>query len=83
MSHDTDDVFDSISDAICWGPSPSTPAGFILYLILIVIVVMIAYSYTSQEDDACRAMAGENYNRIDGVCYRVNTDGTLLPVDIP
>jgi hypothetical protein len=83
MSHDTDDVFDGIGDAIFWGPSPSTPIGCLVYLILIAVVVAIAYSCTGEADDACRTVAGENYDRIDGICYRAEPDGTLIPVETP
>ena len=83
MSHDTDDVFDGVGDAIFWGPSPSTPAGCLVYLVIIAIVICVAYSCTSTSDNACQEVAGERYDRIDGVCYRVEDNGTLVPVPLP
>lgn len=83
MSHDTDDVFDDIGDAIFWGPSPSTPAGCMVYLVLIALVLGVAYSCTGTADDACQEVAGERYDRIGGVCYRVDTDGVMTPMETP
>ena len=83
MSHDSDDVFDGIFTAVAWGPSPSTLPGCVLYMIGLALILVLAYACTSEADGACQEVAGERYDRIDGVCYRVEDNGSLVPAHLP
>jgi hypothetical protein len=80
MSHDTDDLIGEVVDLfLIWTDPPVTGIGCFFYALILAVVVGLVYNYGDKKDDACEAIAGAAYERIDGICYQ-KVNGNLIKV---